>query len=178
MVVVNPLVFKMNNFFELFNLPISFRLSQEDLEHHWKVASSQVHPDKFATASPAEKRMAMQWSTRINEAYATLKDPLKRATYICQLQGVSIDAETNTAMSAEFLMKQMQWRESLEEAQVSSSKEVLLKDLEREVRAEYDNMEQALCRNLEQGAYTEAAALIRKLMFLNKLLDEVALISP
>jgi molecular chaperone HscB len=58
----------------------------------------------------------MQWSVRINEGYRRLKDPLKRAAYLCELLGAPIDAENNTAMPPEFLMEQMEWREALDEA--------------------------------------------------------------
>ena len=58
----------------------------------------------------------MQWAVRVNEAYQRLKDPLKRAAYLCELDGAPIDAENNTAMPADFLMQQMEWREALDDA--------------------------------------------------------------
>jgi DnaJ-domain-containing protein 1 len=75
-----------------------------------------VHPDKFVNATDAEKRVAMQWATRANEAYQTLKSPQKRAHYLCELNGVDLQTESNTAMPMAFLMQQMEWREALGDA--------------------------------------------------------------
>ena len=75
-----------------------------------------MHPDRFAGEGAAAQRIAMQWAVRVNEAYQRLKDPLKRAAYLCELRGAPIEAESNTAMPAAFLMQQMAWREALDEA--------------------------------------------------------------
>ena len=85
------------------------------LDARWKDLQREAHPDRFAAQGPAAQRVAMQWSVRINEAYQRLKDPLKRAAYLCELHGAPIRAEDNTAMPAAFLMQQMQWREALDE---------------------------------------------------------------
>ena len=75
-----------------------------------------MHPDRFAAEGAAAQRVAMQWAVRVNEAYQRLKDPLKRAAYLCELHGAPIDAENNTAMPRDFLMQQMEWREALDDA--------------------------------------------------------------
>ncbi|MGC7990846.1 Fe-S protein assembly co-chaperone HscB, partial [Salmonella enterica] len=85
----------------------------------------QAHPDKFAHASDAEKRVAMQWATRANEAYQTLKNPLKRARYLCELHGVDLQTESNTAMAPAFLMQQMEWRETLDDAKAGKDIDAL-----------------------------------------------------
>src|SRR5215213_5581130 len=102
--------------FELFAVPASFAQDRAALDARWKELQREAHPDRFAAQGAAAQRIAMQWSVRINEAYKRLKDPLKRAGYLCELRGAPIDAENNTAMPAQFLMDQMQWREELEEA--------------------------------------------------------------
>jgi molecular chaperone HscB len=98
----------MQNHFELFHLEPQFGLDLSKLDAAYREVQSKVHPDKFVQASDAEKRVAMQWSTRANEAYQTLKKPLKRATYLCELHGVDLQAESNTSMPAAFLMQQME----------------------------------------------------------------------
>jgi molecular chaperone HscB len=86
---------------------------------------SRVHPDKFVSATDAEKRVAMQWATRANEAYQTLKNPQKRAQYLCELNGVDLQTESNTAMPMAFLMQQMEWREELGDARAAKDSDAL-----------------------------------------------------
>ncbi|WP_163768973.1 Fe-S protein assembly co-chaperone HscB, partial [Providencia stuartii] len=77
---------------------------------------AEVHPDRFASEGAAAQRVAMQWAMRVNEGYQRLKDPLKRAAYLCELRGAPVQAENNTAMPPAFLMQQMAWREALDDA--------------------------------------------------------------
>src|SRR5580765_8487763 len=102
------------NHFELFGLPTSFAVDTAALEARYHELQREVHPDRFASAPEAERRVSMQLATRVNEAYQSLKSPLKRAVYILQLRGVDPGFETNTAMPPEFLMEQMSWRERIE----------------------------------------------------------------
>jgi len=106
-----------SNDFEIFGLSPRFAVDRAALDARWKDLQREAHPDRFATADAQTQRQAMQWSVRINEAYQRLKDPLKRAAYLCELHGAPIQAENNTAMPTAFLMQQMQWREDLEEAE-------------------------------------------------------------
>ena len=98
--------------FELFGVPQQFAQERAALDARWKELQREAHPDRFAVHGAAAQRIAMQWSVRINEAYQRLKDPLKRAAYLCELAGAPVNAESNTAMPAQFLMQQMQWREA------------------------------------------------------------------
>ncbi len=104
------------NDFELFGLESQFAQDRAALDVRWKELQREAHPDKFAAAGAASQRVAMQWSVRINEAYQRLKDPLKRAAYLCELNGAPVNAENNTAMPTAFLLQQMAWREGLDEA--------------------------------------------------------------
>ena len=88
----------MQNHFDLFQLPQRFAIDRKALDAAYHDVQNQVHPDKFVNATDAEKRVAMQWATRANEAYLTLKSPLKRATYLCELHGIDLQTESNTAM--------------------------------------------------------------------------------
>jgi molecular chaperone HscB len=102
--------------FELFGLPRRFALEHTALDARWRALQGEVHPDRFAVEGAAAQRVAMQWAVRVNEAYQRLKDPLRRAAYLCELAGEGIAAENNTAMPTAFLMQQMAWREALDDA--------------------------------------------------------------
>ena len=115
----------MQNHFDLFQLPARFALDMGALDAAYRDVQGRVHPDRFVNATDAEKRVAMQWATRANEAYQTLKNPQKRAQYLCELNGVDLQTESNTAMPMDFLMQQMEWREALGEARADKDIDAL-----------------------------------------------------
>jgi molecular chaperone HscB len=162
----------MQNHFDLFHLPQQFVVDMTALDRAYHEVQNQVHPDKFSNATGAEKRVAMQWATRANEAYQTLKNPLKRATYLCELNGVDLQTESNTAMPREFLMQQMEWREALEDAKAAKDIHALEK-LELEL-ASARKMELAQIAALSDAQeFPQAAQRVRKLMFLEKFGEEI-----
>lgn len=160
--------------FALFALPARFALDAAALESAHKAVQSRVHPDRYAAAGAAERRVAMQWAARANEAYATLKSPLARAAYLCERAGVPIDAERNTAMPPQFLMRQMEWREALAEARGDGDAE-RLRALASAVAAERGAALDRLAQAIDEAAdYAAAAREVRALMFVEKFADEVA----
>jgi len=112
----------------------------------------------------------MQWSVRVNEAYQRLKDPLKRAAYLCELRGAPIQAENNTAMPAAFLMQQMQWRESLEEAVEMAELDALQREVESARSSLLQQCEQLLD---EAGQPAQAASQVRALMFIERFAHDI-----
>jgi molecular chaperone HscB len=156
--------------FELFELPEQFGQDRAVIDARWKDLQRQAHPDKFVAQGGSAQRLAMQWSVRINEAYARLKDPQKRAAYLCELHGAPIQAENNTAMPAAFLMQQMQWREALEEAAEGAQLEALGDEVAQARRAALEQCQQLLdqARN-----YPGAAQQVRALMFIERFSRDV-----
>lgn len=162
----------MQNHFDLFNLPARFTLDLGALDAAYRDVQGQVHPDRFVNATDAEKRVAMQWATRANEAYQTLKNPQKRARYLCELNGVDLQTESNTAMPMAFLMQQMDWREELGEARAHKNVDAL-EALDEQVKAERKSRLDVVGRELDAGDYETAAQGVRALMFLEKFGEEV-----
>lgn len=161
----------MDSYFSLLNLTPTFALDMEVLEKSWREASARVHPDRFATASAAEKRVAMQWASRINQAYEVLRKPVSRAAYLCEQAGYSIDAENNTRMNTTFLMKQMQWREELEEV---AQDQQGLKALQATIASEEQALERCLAELLDiKKDYVTATEKVRQLMFIVKIQQEI-----
>lgn len=159
------------DYFELFELPAQFAIDSSELEQIWRSKSAQVHPDRFATASDAEKRVAMQWASLINEAYQVLKNPIKRAIYLCEQQGVDIAAESNTAMAPEFLFKQMEWREELEAA---GDDQEALGRLMLQVKSEELALNQEVGDLIDQQQnWSEAGEKLRQWMFIDKFRSEI-----
>jgi molecular chaperone HscB len=160
------------NHFELFHLPTRFALDLRALDDAYRAVQAQVHPDRFAAAGDAQKRIAMQWATRANEAYQTLKSPLKRATYLLHLRGIDIGAENNTAMEPSFLMQQMEWRERIEEAADARNVSVL-DALLRELRDEESLRFERLAKLLDSNADQVAVEAVRQLMFIERVAHEI-----
>jgi molecular chaperone HscB len=161
------------NHFKLFDLPASFRLDADKLEAAYRKLQNEVHPDRFAAAGDAEKRLSMQWATKVNEAFQTLKKPLSRGTYLLHLHGVEAFSEKHTTFPPAFLMQQMEWREAIADARQSCNVDALDR-LTRELRAESKRMEYRLAVELDDSAdYEAAAATARQLKFMHKLIEEI-----
>ena len=161
------------NHFELLGLPVAFRVDSAELERRYRELQGQVHPDRFAAGTDAERRVAMQWATRANEAYRTLRDPVDRARYLLNLRGFDTGEETNTSMPADFLMQQMEWREAVADArgaQDESGLERVRGDIGEARRDMLGQLERAIDRDRN---YDAGCSLVRKLRFLGKLEDEI-----
>lgn len=164
---------KMRNHFELFGLEPRFALDAGRLESAYREIQASIHPDRFAHAGDAERRASMQWTARVNEAYRTLKSPVHRGKYLLELNGVDVAFETNTSMPADFLVRQMELREALEEAQGAGDLAALAR-LRTGLREEQRKLEGALAEALDaRSDYPSAADLVRKLMFLGRLDSEI-----
>jgi molecular chaperone HscB len=162
----------MQNHFELFNLPARFNVDTNALDAAYRDVQGRVHPDRFVNATDAEKRVAMQWATRANEAYQTLKNPQKRAQYLCEINGADLQTESNTAMPMAFLMQQMEWREALGEARAARDAGAL-DALDAQVKQERRQRLDEVGKQLDAGDFETAAQGVRALMFLEKFGDEV-----
>ena len=156
--------------FELFGIPMQFAQDRARIDARWKELQREAHPDKFAAQGSTAQRVAMQWSVRINEAYERLKNPLKRASYICELHGAPINAENNTAMPVDFLMQQMAWREALDDAKTIQELEEIASQSKASEHKQLSKIEQTL--DVEQD-FAAAARQVRSLMFIERFASEV-----
>ena len=156
--------------FELFGIPVQFAQDRAQLDARWKELQREAHPDKFAAQGAAAQRVAMQWSVRINEAYQRLKNPMKRASYLCELNGALINAENNTAMPSDFLMQQMEWREALEDAKNMEDLDKIALESNASGRKQLLKIEQTLDQEKD---FVAAAQQVRSLMFIERFASEV-----
>ena len=154
--------------FTLFGLPPRMTLDRAALDERWRRLQGEVHPDRFAAEGAAAQRVAMQWAVRVNEAYAILKDPLRRAECLCGLRGVPVQAERHTDMPAGFLMQQMAWREALDDAATdgnAAAVQALADDVTAQERQTLAHVQSLLD---DVGDVPAAAQQVRVLMFLQK----------
>ncbi|WP_225971477.1 Fe-S protein assembly co-chaperone HscB [Polynucleobacter paneuropaeus] len=160
-----------DDYFCFFGLKEQFKIDLSALDQAYLSIQKEVHPDRHARGSDAEQRLAMQMATFANTAVQTLKNPIQRGLYICQLHGVDAKLETNTAMPAAFLMKQMEWRENLDEqAEDLPALEALMAEVEQSKQDTLAEITQAI-----DGAknYLRAAELLRGLLFIDKFAIEL-----
>jgi molecular chaperone HscB len=163
-VVANPSA--SDDYFRFFGLEQQFNLDLSALDQAYLAIQKEVHPDRHARGSDTEQRLAMQMATLANTAFQTLKNPIQRGLYLCQLHGVDARLETNTAMPAAFLMQQMEWRENLEDqAQDALALEALAEEVSHSKRETLAEIAEAV-----DGAknYERAAELLRGLLFIDK----------
>ena len=167
------------SYFELFGLSPKFNIELATLESNYRKIQSESHPDRFVSASPAEKLQSMQLATLANEAYQILKNPANRAKYLLELQGIEAIAETNTAMPLDFLMQQMEWRESLEDAKSAkdiSRLENLLHEMQQEAKLLQNELGLLLDEDLlmnKNTDYISATDATRKLIFIDKVYADI-----
>ncbi len=161
------------DYFMLFGLPRAFRLAAPTLESRYRELQLMVHPDRFASSPAHERRLSLQWATRINEAYQVLKRPLARARYLLQLAGHDPGSECNTQLPVDFLVEQMEWREAVAEARVAGDHHELER-LHRRLKHDLDQHVERLAILIDDHDDWAAAAMdVRRLMFLEKLREDL-----
>ena len=163
----------MSQYFNLFQLEPSFNIDTEALEQTYRALAARFHPDRFASASAFEQKQAVMMSSTINDAYRTLKSPIDRAAYLLKSQNIDADAPEHTSFSPEFLMQQMEWRETLMDAQMEQNHDTI-RALDQEIQEVQNNLYQDLQQAFEQQDYESAAQWVRHGRFLNKLRNEIA----
>ncbi|HXI37159.1 MAG TPA: Fe-S protein assembly co-chaperone HscB [Burkholderiales bacterium] len=159
--------------FELFGLAAAYAVDRAALEQAYQDLQALIHPDRHAQAGDAERRASMQMTTRVNEAYRTLKDPVQRGKYLLELHGVDVAFETNTQMPTDFLLQQLEMREELD-GSVQKKDFSFLDSLKAKLKIQKDSLETSIGESIDASKdYEGAAGLVRKLMFLQRLDEEV-----
>jgi len=158
--------------FELFAIPAAFELDVSQLAERYRELQRKLHPDRYANASEQERRIAVQKSAQVNDAYQTLKDPLNRARYLLQLNGVAFDDEKETQQDTVFLMEQMELREALDEVRTAADPLARLAGLMQSIKARQNEMEADLQHHLnkaDQPSRLVAKQLVQKMQFFLRL---------
>ena len=163
----------MNNPFALFDLPVAFQVDSALLNERYLTLQKSLHPDNFSAASAQEQRLAKQKSAEINDALRILKDPITRADSIIAINtGETENPEEKSNNDIDFLMQQMEWRETLENIENRKDTDEL-----SAFTKEIDQIRHAILSELST-ALTEqqwdiARAITDKLRFIKKLQAEI-----
>lgn len=162
----------MYNYFQLFGLPEQFNIDNALLEQQYRALAAQFHPDRHASSSIFEQKQSVMMSSTINEAYHILKNPLDRAAYLLKKQNINADSPEHTHFPTEFLMQQMQWRESVQEARAQCDY-ATLQQLANDIHIEQEKLYENLDLSLTRADWQYAAQLVRQGRFLTKLQNEI-----
>ena len=163
----------MSQYFTLFQLEPQFDIDTDSLEQNYRTLAARFHPDRFASASAFDQKQAVMMSSTINDAYRTLKNPTDRAAYLLRQQGIDADAPEHTSFAPEFLMQQMEWRETLAEAR-GGQDQTALPALDKEISGAQQELWRDLREAFRRQQYEDAAQLVRQGRFLDKLKKEIS----
>lgn len=165
-----------SNYFDLFSLPVAYPVDRRKLDERYLKLQQQFHPDRYAGKGDTEKRLAVQTISLINQAYEALKSPLQRAAYLLELRGVNADRETHVTSDGEFLMQQMQLRETLDDVAEKSDPAAALDQFRDVVEDNFRELQTEFQTQYEADELTEAFDTLAKMQFFSKLLGEAELL--
>jgi len=155
------------NFFTLLHLPEAFVIDLETLHQNYQSIQKDIHPDRFATFDDEAKLESIKKTAQVNDAYQTLKSPIRRAEYLLQLKGINIHDEKYTAVPQDFLMQQMEWREELETHKLNK---VALEKLAQDIQKNKNDMMNQLPSFFDDKNHlNDAIRVTRELNFIEKI---------
>ena len=158
------------NHFSTFDLPIAFAVDRALLAGRYRELQAAVHPDRFVTATDADKRVAMERAVEVNEAFTTLKDPVRRAMHLLALVNIDGMDEKNTSMPFDFLAEQIEWREALADAKLKEDEE-RLEEMASELAGMLTSLGDTFAAAYIGEHFTVATTLARKMRFVQKLIE-------
>ena len=160
------------DWFALFGLPAQFEIDQAALTQRFRELQARYHPDRYAQGSEQAKGLAVQVTSLLNEAHATLRQPRLRARYLLERVGLSFNDERDTNHDTAFLMQQIEWREAIDEAEASAEPLVALEQLAQGLGAELKSLEEVFAGAWQQQAYQSAKTALLKMRFYERLLED------
>ncbi len=133
----------MVNYFELYEIPVSFHPDADKVKAKFYELSRTYHPDRYTLASAEEQAHALQLSSHNNEAYKTLKSEYATMAYILKLNGVLEDEEKYN-LPPDFLMEMMELNEAISAVEMTDQNESALKSAQQMLEQQLSNWEQAV----------------------------------
>ena len=151
------------NYFELFELQCSNKIDLKKLEKKYLNYQKEFHPDRFVNATDHEKRLSLQITSFINEAYKILKNDYLRGIYLLKIKGFEIN-ENNTISDPDFLMSQIDLREEAEEAYKKKDQDTF-EDFTKKIKLLKQNCLKEFEENYNKNLYEDASEKLYKMKF-------------
>lgn len=165
------------NYFEIFGIAESFQPDMENVSRLYRELQKTVHPDRFASGTEQQRRLAMQQTSLLNQAFQTLKDPVARAQYLLRLKGLDMNNETDTTMDAAFLMEQMEFREAIAEVRDKDDPLAELDKMTADLKGKIQSQMDVFSRQYQNHELEQARESVRKMQFLFKSQSEINALS-
>ena len=162
-----------SDFFEIFAIPVAWQVDSSQLQSRYLKLQQEFHPDRFASRSDTEKRLAVQTASLINQAYDTLKSPLKRAQYLLELNKIDASQDSHITSDGVFLMEQIELREALSDVRNSADPFAALDSLRSGVENSYAEQQNQFQAQYQESDFDHAFNTVAKMQFSAKLLDEI-----
>ena len=162
-----------SNFFDIFSIPVAWDIDINGLGIRYRALQQEFHPDRYATKTDAEQRLAVQSASLINQAFDTLKSPLKRAQYLLELNSVDVNQEGHITTDSGFLMQQIELREALSGVSTKQDPWVELERLKEEIEKTYRQLQSEFQHFFTIDALNLAFNTVAKMQFFAKLLTEI-----
>lgn len=160
------------HFYDVFGLPVQYQVDSTALSSRFRELQAQAHPDKFVNGTDEERRLAVQTTGFLNEAYDTLTNPRLRGRYLLELNGVEFTDQDTTTDPA-YLMEQMEIRESIEEAEEAPDPFEELERLNKIIKARQQSVENDFQTSYDQGDFEGAKEAVLKMRFCERIFSEI-----
>ena len=152
------------NYFQLFKIEQSVTVDSNSLEKKYFELQKEFHPDKYVNAGDHEKRLSLQITSYINEAYETLKNDYLKSIYLLKVEGFEVDDQNNTISDPEFLMHQMELREESEKIAQNKNPEEL-KNFSLKIEKLKNECLLNFNKKYEEKMYNDASTKIKEMKF-------------
>lgn len=161
------------NYFELFELEPGFVVDKALLHANQQMLQSAYHPDRYVNANEQDKRLSVQQASWVNEAYQTLSNPVKRARYLLELNGLELNDETETTSDMTFLMEQLELREQLDDCSHQPDPLACCEQIESKIKFRAQQLADEFVENFESDKFENARIISRKMQFIHRIQAQV-----
>lgn len=162
------------NYFELFGLKPVFDIDATELRASQQRLQSSFHPDRHVGASPADRRASVQMASWINQAFETLRDPVKRSRYLLEINGAELPDESATTGDAEFLMEQLELREAVEDCRDNDRPLDCCALIETRLDQRAAELATDFVAHFQAGRLDEAVEGSRKMQFIQRIQHQLS----
>ena len=161
------------NYFELFGVAPNYDVDIAALRSAQRRLQSIYHPDRHVGADARARRLSVQMASRVNEAFETLCDPVKRSRYLLEINGARIADDSATTSDTAFLMEQIELREALEACRDADDALARYDRIETDLERRASELAAEFVGHFERGELEAAQHSSRKMQFIQRIQQQL-----